>query len=117
MRGVISTPRRSPLAVLTLALAPTLVATAAHAADAAAPAPAIPACVSVKSDARYVPYGYNHVVTITNGCTREAMCVVSTDVAPERRSVDVPPRQRREVVTFMGSPSSAFTAKVRCALK
>jgi len=89
----------------------------ALAADAGAPSPAVPACVGVKSDSRYVPYGYNHVVTIGNGCARETRCLVSTDVSPEQRSVDVPSNESREVLTFMGSPSSTFVAKVSCKLK
>ena len=107
---------------VTLALAPLAVAlagtvTPTRAADGGKPPPAIPACVAVKSDSRYVPYGYNHIVTLTNGCAREARCLVSTDVNPEQRSVDVPSSQAVEVLTFMGSPSSAFTAKVSCKLK
>ena len=89
----------------------------AHAADAGAPAPALPACVAIKTASRYVPYGYNHVVIVTNGCARAATCQVSTDVNPEPRSVDVPASQTVEVTTFMGSPSSTFTAKVTCKLK
>ncbi len=113
---------RSGRMVVTLALASIAVAlagtvTPSRAADAGAPAPAIPACVAVKSDSRYVPYGYNHIVTLTNGCAREARCLVSTDVNPEQRSVDVASNQAVEVLTFMGSPSSTFTAKVSCKLK
>lgn len=105
-----------PLVMLALAFA-TIVPASARAKDAGGPAPAIPACVSVKTDSRYVPYGYNHVVTITNGCARESTCAVSTDVNPETRSVDVPASETREVTTFMGSPSATFTAKVSCKLK
>ena len=105
------------LAPVAVALAGTFTPTRAADAGAAAPAPAIPACVAVKTDSRYVPYGYNHVVTLTNGCAREARCLVSTDVNPEQRSVDVPSSQAVEVLTFMGSPSSTFTAKVTCKLR
>ena len=89
----------------------------ARAADAGAPPSAIPACVGIKTAAVYVPYGYNHVVTLTNGCARAAGCVVSTDVNPDQRPVDVPANESREVVTFMGSPSATFVAKVDCKLK
>lgn len=106
-----------PLVLLALALFGTVATLPARAADGGAPPPAIPACVSVKTDSRYVPYGYNHIVTLTNGCARDATCTVSTDVNPEQRSVDVPSREAREVTTFMGSPSSTFTAKVSCKLK
>ena len=112
--------RRPLLPVLVLVASATLALAAepsASAADGGAPPPAIPACVSVKSDSRYVPYGYNHVVTIANGCARETRCLVSTDVNPEQRAVDVPSNESREVVTFMGSPSATFVAKVSCKLK
>ena len=113
-------PRRrfAVLALLVASVALALKTTpSALAADAGAPAPAIPACVAVKSDSRYVPYGYNHIVTIANGCARETRCLVSTDVSPEQRSVDVPSKESREVVTFMGSPSSTFVARVSCKLR
>ena len=76
----------------------------------------MPACVQVGTSSYYVPYGYNHVVSLTNGCARPATCLVSTDVNPERQTVEVPSNATVEVTTFMGSPSSTFTAKVDCKL-
>ncbi len=108
---------RRLLALITGSLALASAMPSARAADAGAPAPALPACVGVKTASRYVPYGYNHVVSITNGCARDATCLVSSDVNPDQRSVDVPTRQTVEVTTFMGSPSSTFTANVTCKLK
>ena len=90
-------------------------APAANAADAGAPA--LPACVNVTTASRYVPYGYNHIVTITNGCTRIASCTVATDVNPEVQSVEVAPSASAEVMTFMGAASSTFAARVSCRLK
>lgn len=89
------------------------------AADAGAPSPAqaLPACVHVRADSRYVPYGYNHIVVIENGCSKPAACTVSTDVVPQPQNVDVPARKTAEVITFMGSPQQSFTPKVRCSLK
>jgi hypothetical protein len=115
----------SPLARLLSALAFTAIGIgvfgpSARAADAGAPSPppsTVPACISVKTESRYVPYGYNHIVILTNGCARSASCTVSTDVTPEPRAATVPPGQTVEVTTFMGSPSSAFTAKVGCELR
>ena len=89
----------------------------ADAADAGAPAPALPACVQVKTSSRYVPYGYNHVVTLTSGCTRAASCKVATDVNPEPHVVDLPANTSAEVTTFMGAASSTFTARVSCQLR
>ena len=119
-----STRSTFPMVRLRRILAPCVLAAAAlaagapraEAADAGAPPP-IPACVSVATSSRWVPYGYNHVVVLTNGCASAARCDVSTDVNPDRRSVDVPAGQAVEVLTFMASPSSAFVAKVDCKLR
>ena len=54
---------------------------------------------------------------IENGCDRPAICVVSTDVAPEPIQATVPARQRVELVTFRGSPASAFKPKVECKVQ
>ncbi|AKU98619.1 hypothetical protein AKJ09_05283 [Labilithrix luteola] len=79
--------------------------------------PPVPACVQVTSEARYVPFGYNHVVTLRNGCSRPASCTVSTDVNPKPGTTDVPSGQTVELVTYYVSPSQAFTASVNCALR
>src|SRR4051794_16203629 len=55
-------------------------ARAQSAADAGAAPASLPACVGVATEARYVPYGYNHVVVLKNGCSKPATCNVSTDV-------------------------------------
>ncbi len=93
------------------------VAAPAAGADAGAPPPAVPPCVKVQTQAIFSGAGYNHVVGIENGCTRAAACEVSTDVAPEKLAVTVPPSESRELVTFRGSPASEFKATVKCALK
>jgi hypothetical protein len=87
------------------------------AADAGAGSAAMPACIHFKAESRYVPYGYNHVVVIENGCSKPAACVVSTDVVPQPQNVDVPAGKSAEVTTFMGSPQQSFTPKVRCNLR
>jgi hypothetical protein len=88
----------------------------AQAADAGAPS-SLPACVQVATRSRYVPFGYNHIVAVTNGCTRAATCSVATDVNPEAQSVEVASNATAEVLTFMASPSSTFVARVSCRLK
>ena len=85
------------------------------AADAGSPA--MPACIHWRADSRYVPYGYNHVVVIENGCSKPAACTVSTDVVPQPQNVDVPAGKTAEVTTFMGSPQQSFVPKVRCQLR
>lgn len=86
----------------------------AGAKDAAAPP--VPACVQVASEARYVPFGYNHVVTLRNGCSRPVSCTVATDVNPKPSTTDVPSGQTVELVTYYVSPSQTFTASVSCAI-
>jgi hypothetical protein len=85
------------------------------AADAGAPP--MPACIHHRAESRYVPYGYNHVVIIENGCSKPAACVVSTDVVPQPQNVEVPAGKAAEVTTFMGSPQQSFTPRVRCTLR
>lgn len=77
----------------------------------------LPACVAVKAESRYVPYGYNHVVTVTNGCTKAATCSVATDVNPKATSVELASGKGAEVLTFAGSPASTFTPRVSCTLR
>lgn len=89
------------------------------AADAGTPdsgASSLPACIGVKTEARYAAVGYNHVVVLTNGCQRPATCVVSTDVNPEPQNATIPARQTVEVTTFLDSPAATFVAKVSCTL-
>jgi hypothetical protein len=93
------------------------VAAPAAGADAGAAPPPVPPCVKVQTQAIFSGAGYNHVVGIENGCARAADCEVSTDVAPEKLAVTVPPGESRELVTFRGSPASEFKAVVKCALK
>src|SRR5882724_10229174 len=71
-------------------------------------------CVGVGSRAVYRNYGYDHIVYLTNRCAHAAACDVSTDVNPTAEHVTVPPKERIEVLTFRGSPASAFTPHVTC---
>lgn len=79
--------------------------------------PGLPACVHYRPESRYVPYGYNHVVVIENGCSKPVTCAVATDVVPQAQSVDVPAGKTAEVTTFMGSPQQSFVPKVSCQLR
>ena len=88
----------------------------ALAADAGAPAPSLPACVKVGTQSRWVPYGYNHVVILENGCSKPATCTVATDVNPASQKAEVASASTIEVTAFMGSASSTFTARVACIL-
>jgi len=74
----------------------------------------LPKCVHVRTEARYVAYGYDHVVSIENGCDKAMSCVVRTDVNSDRAALDVPAGQARDVTTFRGSPAREFKADVTC---
>lgn len=99
-----------------IGLAALLVAFATPLAGDAGAGPSLPACIAVSTDARWVPYGYNHVVILKSGCSKPATCSVATDVAPQPQSVEVPASSTVEVTTFMASPSQAFTPRVSCKL-
>lgn len=75
-----------------------------------------PACVGVRTESRYVPYGYNHVVLLTNDCARDVRCTVATDVNPSPITVMVSPATTKEVLTFMCSPQPTFVATVSCEI-
>ena len=98
-----------------LFVASMVVAASAAAQDAGAPS-ALPACISVSTEARYVPYGYNHVVILRSGCSKAATCTVATDVNPQPATAEIAPNASVEVLTFSGSPAQAFRARVTCKL-
>lgn len=106
------------MVAVTAALALTGASSTASAAEdaGAAGAGALPGCVGVSTDSRYVPYGYNHIVVIKNGCSKAATCSVSTDVNPKPVTAEVLSLKSIELVTFSGSPSQTFHARVTCIL-
>jgi hypothetical protein len=109
---------RMTLALMVFAVAglwqePTPVSSAFLDASVRADSPQV-ACVIVTTEARFAGLAYNHIVHIANGCSVPMTCTVTTDVNPEAQTVTVPPASRAEVLTFIGSPASAFTANVRC---
>ena len=93
-----------------------VVSVSASSAQADPAAPSLPACIGVATEARYVPYGYNHIVLLKNGCSKAATCSVSTDVNPQATSVDVGASASVEVLTFTASPAQTFHARVTCKL-
>ncbi len=96
---------------------PVASSTASAAADAGAgDAGSLPGCVGVTTESRYVPYGYNHLVVVANGCSKAATCSVSTDVSPAPYKVEVASLKSVEVLTFSGSPAQTFVARVTCTL-
>jgi hypothetical protein len=95
-----------------------LVAFAGSAAVAAAgdgdEAPTPETCVKVHTHARYVPYGYDHIVELENTCGKAMRCDVSTDVNPTPASVELGSGETKSILTYRGSPASEFTAQVDC---
>ena len=74
-------------------------------------------CVSWKAEARFVGVAYNHLVHLHNKCEYNAECEVTTDVNPKGSKVQLPKDKKTTVMTFRGSPSREFKAKVTCVRK
>jgi hypothetical protein len=74
-------------------------------------------CVRWRADAIYRNAGYDHVVTLFNGCEAPASCTVTTNVNPDPIGVQVAPGKEAQVLTFRGSPAREFDARVRCAIE
>ena len=117
MRGACLVSRS--LTVLAFALVATAAvrdASAEDKPDAGVSGSVLPACISVATEARYVPYGYNHVVIVKSGCSKAATCSVATNVNPQATAVEVASKATVEVLTFTASPAQTFTALVSCRL-
>lgn len=76
-----------------------------------------PTCIQVHASAPYGNAGYDHIVTVANGCEKAAACLVSTDVNPDAIAVDLAPGDEKSVLTFRGSPARTFRAHVSCRLE
>jgi hypothetical protein len=76
-----------------------------------------PTCIRVQASAPYGNAGYDHIVTLDNGCDKPAACLVSTDVNPDAIAVDLAPGETKSVLTFRGSPARTFRAHVSCRLE
>lgn len=75
-------------------------------------------CAEAHASARYVGYGYTHVVTLKNGCPKPVECALWTDVDPEPvTKVQVAPGERVEIVTRRGSPAHAVSAHKSCRFR
>ncbi|APR85580.1 Hypothetical protein A7982_10929 [Minicystis rosea] len=101
---------------LRLALLASFVAVAvmAHAKATVAQTKPELTCVKSSGEARARALGYDHVVTIENGCDKAVACTVSTDVAPEPIQATVDAKKTIELTTFRNSPASVFKPKVGC---
>jgi hypothetical protein len=72
-------------------------------------------CVVARAEARWVAYGYDHIVHLENTCAAAHTCTVATDVNPAPQTVRVPGETAVQVLTFRGSPARVFTPVVACA--
>lgn len=82
---------------------------------AADPAPAVADCATVTANARMQAYGYAHVVTLANRCSRPVSCEVWTNVDPlPHLTVQAKPGESAEVVTRAGSPAREFSIGKQC---
>lgn len=77
---------------------------------------AAPPCWSFETRARYIS-GFDHLVTVKNDCEQIARCTVSTDVNPEKQQITVQAKSSETVLTYRGSPSREFSAKVECQVE
>ena len=72
-------------------------------------------CAAVTPVARYIGYGYDHVVSLKNGCSRPVTCEVWTDVDPQpHHTLSAQPGETREVVVRRGSPAREFKPEKKC---
>lgn len=72
-------------------------------------------CVTVRAEARYRNYGYDHLVHLKSTCPEATICEVSTDVQPKVHRVTLAPGASATVITMVGSPARAFTPRVSCS--
>ena len=78
-------------------------------------AEAVADCAAVTASARLQAYGYAHVVTLANRCSRSVSCEVWTNVDPlPHFALRARPGQSTEVVTRVGSPAREFSAGKQC---
>lgn len=71
-------------------------------------------CVEVRTEAPYVPFGYNHIVVLKNTCKTAMRCQVKTDVNPQIQIVTLAVGEEKRVTTFVGSPAKTFIPSVSC---
>lgn len=85
-------------------------------ADRAAPlAEELSACASVTASARPYGYGYNHIITLANRCTRAVTCEVWTNVDPTPHlRLKAHPGETAETTARVGSPSRDVHAASVC---
>jgi len=75
-------------------------------------------CAEVQGSVRLEAYGYTHVVTLKNGCTKPVECALWSNVDPEPRTVvRVAPGESAEIVTRRGSPARELVGMKSCSYR
>ncbi len=86
----------------------------AQAQDAERAKPAPDKCVSVRDEAIYGAYGYDHHVHLHNGCDKTMKCKVTGSANPTGVEETLVAGEKRDVVLFRGSPAREVGASVKC---
>lgn len=77
--------------------------------------PKAPKCaVSVRGEAIYGAYGYDHHVHLHNTCDKPQKCKVTGNANPEGVEVTLAAKEKRDVLIFRGSPASEVAASAKC---
>jgi hypothetical protein len=73
--------------------------------------------VSHSKEVRYRPFGYDHIVHISNGCDVTVACRIRASSRSGEMQVDVPAHKRVSVTVKTGSPAREFSVAVYCEAK
>lgn len=71
-------------------------------------------CVEIGGVATWGETGWNHTVYLTNRCSAEVFCNVSTNVAPEPKLVTLSSNVTTAVTTSIESRDRVFVPVVSC---
>lgn len=71
-------------------------------------------CVEVGGLSTWGVTGWNHTVYLTNRCSADVFCEVSTSVAPEPKLVTLSSNVTTAVVTSTNTPERVFVPVVSC---
>jgi hypothetical protein len=78
--------------------------------------PTNPACITYKKEVRHRD-GYEHLVHVTNSCSADAECNVSSDAQPRPVGVTVKSGTTQTVVLTRRAHTAYFQATVNCSIR
>ncbi len=73
-----------------------------------------PTCIELAAHVRRTAFGYDHLVTVTNGCGTRMKCFIETEAVPEQVRVVLDAGASQTVVTLRGSPSRRIKTVAHC---